>query len=394
MFDRLDLAPVDKILGLMALYRDDPRANKLDLGVGVYKNDIGATHIMKAVRMAEKRLHDTQATKTYLSPAGDPAFNAAMTRLMLGDTPMDPDRLFACQAAGGSGALRTLAELLKRARPDATVYLSDPTWPNHAPLLGASGLRIATYPYFDALTGHVRFEAMLDALAKANPGDIIVLHGCCHNPTGANLTIDQWSRLADMLVEKSLFPLIDLAYQGFGDGLSEDAGGLRLLATKVDEMAVAASCSKNFSIYRDRVGVCLLIGRNGAETKIAASQILSVTRSLYSMPPDHGAACVRIILDDPDLNADWMSELESMRLRMLRLRVGFAEALRRQSNSSRFDFIAHHRGMFSRLGITTDQVDRLRETYAIYMVGDSRFNVAGLREDGLDDLAKAIVSIL
>lgn len=394
MFDALTAAPADKILGLMALYREDPRANKLDLGVGVYKDEKGATTIMQAVKLAERRLYDSQATKTYVSPAGDAAFNSQMIGLVFGKTDIDKDRLFACQTAGGSGALRTIAELLKRARPNATVHLSDPTWPNHGPVMHAAGLPTSTYPYFDAETGTVRFDAMMEALKKAPEGDIILLHGCCHNPTGANLTIDQWAGIADVLVARNLFPFVDLAYQGFGDGLQEDAAGVRLLASRVPEMTVATSCSKNFSVYRDRVGAAILLGQNAGQTKIAGSQILSVTRSLYSMPPDHGAAAVRMVLEDAELNAQWVNELEAMRLRMLRLREGFADALRRQSNSSRFDFIAQHRGMFSRLGLTSEQVDRLREEHAIYMVGDSRFNVAGLPDNGLDDLAKAVVSVL
>ncbi len=394
MLDALTPAPADKILGLMALYREDPRKNKLDLGVGVYKDETGATTIMKAVRLAEQRLHDSQVTKTYVSPAGDSAFNQAMISLVFGKTEIDKDRLFACQTAGGSGALRTIAELLNRARPGVTVHMSDPTWANHGPVMASAGLKTTTYPYFDAESGGVRFDAMIEALKKAKAGDVILLHGCCHNPTGANLTLAQWGQVADVINQNKLFAFVDLAYQGFGDGLQEDAAGLRLLASKVDELAVASSCSKNFAVYRERVGAALLMGRNGAETKIAASQILSVTRTLYSMPPDHGAACVRIVLEDPALHGEWIAELEAMRQRMLRLRVNFADALRRQSNSSRFDFIADHRGMFSRLGISPEQVDRLRDEFGIYMVGDSRFNVAGLPDDGLDDLAKAIVSVL
>ncbi|MBY5905627.1 aspartate/tyrosine/aromatic aminotransferase [Rhizobium leguminosarum] len=393
MFETLTGAPPDKILSLSALYRNDARPTKMDLGVGVYKDSQGATVIMRAVRDAEKRLYESQTSKTYVGMAGDEGFNKAMLKLVFGEK-ADLSRMFACQTAGGSGALRTIADLLVKARPDATVWLSDPTWVNHVPILKAAGLNIATYPYFDPASGTVKAEAMLKGLKQAKAGDIILVHGCCHNPTGANLTIEQWGLVADLLVERDLFPFIDLAYQGFGDGLEADAAAVRLLASKVPEMAVATSCSKNFSVYRDRVGAVILMGRDAESVKIAGSQALATTRVLYSMPPDHAAAAVRLILEDDTLRADWKSELEAMRLRMLNLRKGFAEALRRQSNTSRFDFIADHRGMFSRLGLTEAQVDRLRDEFGIYMVGDSRFNVAGLREDRLDDLAKAVVSVL
>ncbi|CAN7743303.1 aromatic amino acid transaminase [Rhizobium sp. LjRoot258] len=393
MFETLDLAPPDKILSLSILYKNDARPTKMDLGVGVYKNSQGATVIMRAVREAEKRLYESQTTKTYVGMAGDEGFNKAMLQLVFGER-ADLSRMFACQTAGGSGALRTIADLLAKARPDATIWLSDPTWPNHVPILKAAGFKTATYPYFDPASGTVKADAMLEGLKQAKAGDITLLHGCCHNPTGANLTIQQWAPVVDLLVERDLFPFVDLAYQGFGDGLEEDAAAVRLLASKVPEMAVATSCSKNFSVYRDRVGAVILMGKDAEGVKIAGSQALATTRVLYSMPPDHAAAAVRIILEDDALRADWKSELEAMRLRMLNLRKGFAEALRRQSNSSRFDFIADHRGMFSRLGLTEAQVDRLRDEFGIYMVGDSRFNVAGLREDRLDDLAKAVVSVL
>ncbi|WP_047623170.1 aromatic amino acid transaminase [Rhizobium leguminosarum] len=393
MFETLTAAPPDKILSLSVLYRNDARPTKMDLGVGVYKDSQGATVIMRAVRDAEKRLYESQTSKTYVGMAGDEGFNKAMLKLVFGEK-ADLSRMFACQTAGGSGALRTIADLLAKARADATVWLSDPTWVNHVPILKAAGLNIGTYPYFDPASGTVKAEAMLKGLKQAKAGDIILVHGCCHNPTGANLTIEQWGLVADLLVEGDLFPFIDLAYQGFGDGLEADAAAVRLLASKVPEMAVATSCSKNFSVYRDRVGAVILMGRDAESVKIAGSQALATTRVLYSMPPDHAAAAVRLILEDDTLRADWKSELEAMRLRMLNLRKGFAEALRRQSNTSRFDFIADHRGMFSRLGLTEAQVDRLRDEFGIYMVGDSRFNVAGLREDRLDDLAKAVVSVL
>ncbi|TPI32812.1 aspartate/tyrosine/aromatic aminotransferase [Mesorhizobium sp. B3-1-9] len=393
MFETLQPAPADKILALIGLYRNDPRPGKVDLGVGVYKDIDGRTPVMRAVREAEKRLLASQDTKTYLGLAGDTGFNAAMIKLAFGEK-ADPSRIRAAQAPGGSGALRLAAELLQRTRAGATVWLSDPTWPNHLPVMRAAGLQVRDYPYFDAASGAVRFDEMLATLRTANSGDVVLLHGCCHNPTGANLNAAQWAKVADVLLERGLLPFVDIAYQGFGEGLDADAAGLRLLAGKVPEMVIASSCSKNFAVYRDRVGAAMIMAKDGAQADVAMSQMLAAARVLYSMPPDHGAAAVRMVLEDASLRKDWETELEEMRLRMLRLRVAFAEALRRQSNSDRFDFVASHRGMFSRLGLTEAQVERLRTEHAVYMVGDSRINVAGLPEDGMDDLAKAIVSVL
>ena len=393
MFETLQPAPADKILALIGLYRNDPRPGKVDLGVGVYKDIDGRTPVMRAVREAEKRLLASQDTKTYLGLAGDTGFNAAMIKLAFGEK-ADHSRIRAAQAPGGSGALRLVAELLQRTRAGATVWLSDPTWPNHPPVMRAAGLQVRDYPYFDAASGSVRFDEMLAALKTANSGDVVLLHGCCHNPTGANLDAAQWAKVADVLLERGLLPFVDIAYQGFGEGLDADAAGLRLLADRMPEMVVASSCSKNFAVYRDRVGAAMVMAKDGAQADVAMSQVLAAARALYSMPPDHGAAAVRMVLEDAGLKKDWETELEGMRLRMLRLRVAFAEALRRQSNSDRFDFVASHRGMFSRLGLTEAQVERLRTEHAVYMVGDSRINVAGLPEDGMDDLAKAIVSVL
>ena len=393
MFETLQPAPADKILALIGLYRADTRPGKVDLGVGVYKDRDGRTPVMRAVREAEKRLLASQDTKTYLGLAGDTGFNAAMIKLAFGGK-ADLSRIRAAQAPGGSGALRLVAELLQRSRAGATVWLSDPTWPNHLPVMRAAGLQVREYPYFDAASGTVRFDDMLAALRTAKGGDVVLLHGCCHNPTGANLEAAQWAKVADVLVERGLLPFVDIAYQGFGEGLDADAAGLRLLADRVPEMLVASSCSKNFAVYRDRVGAAMIMAKDGAQADVAMSQMLAAARALYSMPPDHGAAAVRMVLEDAALKADWESELEEMRLRMLRLRVAFADALRRQSNSDRFDFVASHRGMFSRLGLTEAQVERLRTEHAVYMVGDSRINVAGLPEDGMDELAKAIVSVL
>ena len=393
MFETLTPAAPDGILALMSLYREDPREGKIDLGVGVYKDEQGHTPVMRAVREAERRLHETQTTKTYLGMAGDLVFNAKMIDLVFAKSG-ERQRIRAAQTPGGTGALRLVAELIHLSKPGATVWVSDPTWANHLPILKAAGLAVKTYPYFDAATAGVRFAEMMETLGKAETGDVVLIHGCCHNPTGANLDAAQWRELVALVAKRGLFPFVDIAYQGFGDGLDEDAYGVRLLADAVPEMLVAASCSKNFSVYRDRVGCAIVMGKNASEADLALGQMLGIGRAIWSMPPDHAAAVVRIVLETEALALDWKDELEAVRLRMLNLRQGLAEALRRQSNSDRFDFVARHRGMFSRLGITKDQVDRLRTEHGVYMVGDSRFNVAGLPDKRLDELAQKIVSVL
>ncbi|MEO3385416.1 amino acid aminotransferase [Mesorhizobium sp. CAU 1741] len=393
MFETLQPAAPDGILMLMSLYRDDPRPGKLDLGVGVYKDVDGKTPVMRAVREAERRLHETQATKSYLGLAGDTVFNELMIGVVFGEK-ADRTRLRSAQTPGGTGALRLLADLIRLSRPDATVWLPDPTWPNHLPILRAAGLATQSYPYFDAATGAIDFDAMMAKLNTLPAGDVVLLHGCCHNPTGADLSQEQWKALAGLLAERGLVPFVDIAYQGFGDGLEQDAGGLRLLAKTVPELMAAASCSKNFSVYRDRAGAAIILGRNAAEADVAHGQMLGLGRGIWSMPPDHAAACVRIVLHDDDLRADWKQELETVRMRMQGLRQGFADALRLQSNSDRFDFIARQRGMFSRLGLTAEQVARLRADHGVYIVGDSRFNVAGLPGNRLDELATKVVTVL
>lgn len=393
MFETLTPPAPDKILALIAMLRDDPRSNKVDLGVGVYKDREGRTPIMQSVREAEQALFAEQTTKTYLGLAGDTVFNGAMVDLVMGSS-APASRVRAAQAPGGSGALRILFELLRRAQPNAKVWVSDPTWPNHIPMVEASGLKSLSYPYFDAATGTVRFDAMMAALAQAQANDIVLLHGCCHNPTGANLTLDQWHEIGKLIIDKNLFPFVDIAYQGFGEGLEADAAGVRALAAVVPSMAVAASCSKNFSVYRDRVGCSILMAPSAPEADVAYSQLCAVARAMYSMPPDHGAAAVRIILTDPARRAAWAAEVNAIRERMVVLREGLAAALRQHTGSNHFDFVARHRGMFSRLGLSVEQVHRLRAEHAVYMVDDSRINVAGLPDDRLDDLARAIVAVL
>ncbi len=393
MFETLKPAQPDKILQLIGMFRSDDRPEKLDLGVGVYKNSDGVTPVMSAVRKAELKVIDAQTSKTYLGIEGHAGFNDAMARLALGDS-LDPNRTRTMQAPGGSGSIRILAELLAAANPQATVHLSDPTWPNHLPTVTAAGFRTSAYRYFDASTGTVEFDSMLESLSTASPGDIVVLHACCHNPTGANITPEQWPVLAEFLVEKKLIPFVDMAYQGFGDGIDADAAGLRCLADTVPELVAAVSCSKNFGVYCDRVGAAIIVGRTPEQADTAFSQLKAIARKSYSMPPNHAAASVFAVLEDDDLRSEWHEELTGMRTRMLRLREGFADALKKCTGSDRFDFLATHRGMFSRLGLSPEQVERLRTDKAVYMVGDSRINVAGLPDQGLDRLAEAVANVM
>ncbi|MEZ5447485.1 MAG: aromatic amino acid transaminase [Thiolinea sp.] len=328
-----------------------------------------------------------------MSVAGDPVFNRSMLEIVFGND-YPKDRLYAMQTPGGSGALRVLAELIGRHRPDSHIWLSTPTWPNHNALLNVAGMPISTYPYFDYSSNSVDFPAMKARLAELGPKDVVVLHGCCHNPTGANLSPQQWDEVAELARERGFFPLVDMAYQGFGDDLDTDAYSVRKLMTTVDEMAVAVSCSKNFGIYRDRVGCAMLMGKNAGEAETAFRQLQTVARSIYSMPPDHGAAVVSIIWNDPELRQGWYDELKAITGRMLNLRQLLAAALRETTGSHRFDFLADHRGMFSLLGITEAEVLKLRERYGIYVVNDGRMNIAGLQEPRVEELARAIADVI
>lgn len=393
MFESLAEPRADAIMGLMAAFREDPREHKIDLGVGIYKDADGNTPVMAAIKCAEQNLLAEQTTKAYVAPTGSAAFCEAMIRQVFGaDAPWE--RLRGAQAVGGSGALRVLAELMKLARPEASVWIPDPSWPNHVSLLGSAGFDIRTYPYFDSKSSGVDVGAMLTSLASIPEGDIVVLHGCCHNPTGADLDTDTWERVSDLCLERSLMPLVDLAYQGFGDGLEEDAAAIRLLASRLPEMVVAASCSKNFGLYRERVGAALILAANEADAQLAHGQLSSVIRANYSMPPDHGANVAERVLVDAALNAQWRDELENMRQRLVRLRTDFSQAMRKRSNSDRFDYIATQKGMFSRLPLSPEQINALREQQGIYIVGDGRINIAGLPDAGMDALASSICSVL
>jgi len=393
MLGRLPEQAPDKIIALMGLFAADTRETKIDLGVGVYKNSEGKTPIMRAVKAAERQLVESQTSKSYVGLLGDLEFCAVMRDLVLGDA-VDPARVVAGQTPGGTGAIRQLYEMVRLANPDATIWMSDPTWPNHPAIAKSMGIRFETYPYLSAETLEVDFDAMMAGLAAAKEGDVVLLHGCCHNPTGANLSLEQWAAVADFMKAAKLVPMIDIAYQGFGDGLDEDAAGVRLIASKLPETLIAASCSKNFGVYRDRVGVMMAVTSSEESAALAKGAMASVNRLNYSFPPDHGAKVVQMVMTDDALRADWMAELEDMRSGMLALRQGLADALRRETNSDRFDFVAKHRGMFSRLGLNPEQVVELREKHAIYMVGDSRINIAGLRPEIIGVLARAVAEVI
>ncbi|SHK40560.1 aspartate aminotransferase [Marinobacter antarcticus] len=393
MFETLKQLPQDPILQLMQTFRDDTRPDKVDLGIGVYKDDAGKTPIMASVHEAERRLLEGETTKSYVGPAGSAGFNESMARLILGNSNslIRDGRTSVIQTPGGCGALRMAAEFFRLCQPDTTVWVSTPTWANHMPLLGGAGLNIREYPYLNRETLTVDFPAMLETLEGAKAGDVVLLHGCCHNPSGADLTFEQWQTVTQLIQRKGLLPFVDMAYQGLGEGLEEDAAGLRYLAGQVPEMVVAASCSKNFGLYRERTGALMLISATGAINTAATSQLLSVVRSHYSMPPAHGAAIVETILGDDALRAGWQSELRGMCERILGLRHAFADALAPLGD---FGFIARQRGMFSFLGITPEQVRQLREEHGIYMLESSRVNVAGLNDRVLPTVASAIRSVM
>lgn len=390
MLSNLKPQDPDKILALMGEFKADTRQGKIDLGVGVYKDATGHTPIMRAVKAAEKRLQENETSKSYTILVGEPAYRDAMAKMILGDL-YAPERIATLATVGGTGALRQGFELARMASPDMRVFYSNPTWPNHTSILKWMGVETIPYRYFDDATRGVDFEGMKADLAQAKKGDVILLHGCCHNPTGANLTVAQWNEVADIVEKTGATPMIDLAYQGFGDGLEEDAEGTRIIVKRIPEVLIAASCSKNFGIYRERSGILLALTSDPAARDLAQGAMAFLNRQTYSFPPDHGARIVTTILTDDALRADWKAELEEVRGGMLRLRANLASELRTLSGSNRFDFIEEHRGMFSRLGATPEQVKKIKDEFAIYLVGDSRLNIAGLNDESVPILARAII---
>ncbi|GIX31568.1 MAG: aminotransferase [Porticoccaceae bacterium] len=396
MFEQLKPLPPDPILGLSAAFRADPRPRKIDLGVGVYRDEAGRTPVMRAVKEAERRLLEREESKAYIAQTGVAEFNEGMLRLVLGPShpALAAGRAAAVMTPGGTGALRLAAELIRTANPDATLWVGDPTWANHVPVMAGAGLRLATYPYYRQGAASVSFDEMMAALQRARSGDAVLLHGCCHNPCGADLDEEQWRAVAELAERKGLLPFVDLAYQGFGRGLEEDAFGVRLLAERLPEVVVATSCSKNFGLYRERTGAALVVAQSAAAAAAAASHLAQVARTLYSMPPAHGGLLAAMVLEDPALREDWEAELAAMRSRMNRLRAELAERLAARGAPRDFSFIRRQYGMFSFLGLDAGQIARLREEFGIYVVGSSRINVAGLNEADLDYVVEAILAVL
>ena len=395
MFSDIELLPPDPILGVTAAFRRDTSPLKVDLGVGVYRDEAGNTPVPAAVRAAERAMLAEQSSKTYVGPAGNLEFNHQLTRLALGPlADSEAERIATLQTVGGCGALRVGAEILRVASTGAVIHVSEPTWANHEPLIGTIGLRLQRYPYYDAATHGVRFERMLEHLDGLPAGSVVLLHACCHNPTGADLDASQWSALAAVLGERGLLPFVDLAYQGLGDDLETDAAGLRILAARLPEMLVAISCSKNFGLYRERTGALVALAPSASSAAAIASQQQRVARRMYSMPPDHGAAVASRVLVDPGLRRLWEQELAAMTGRMKSLRALLAGRLHALRPDRDFGWLTRHRGMFSLLGLDESTVLALRERRHVHTPPDGRINVAGISEANVDYLAESIVALL
>jgi len=395
MFEHLASVVPDPILGLMAAFRADTDPRKVDLGIGVYRDEDGNTPVPAAVRSAERALLASQKTKSYVGPAGNPGFNQAMEQLVFGAAhpAVTGGRVRSVQTPGGCGALRLGAELIRAAAPDSVVHVSTPTWANHTPLLAGSGLRLERYPYFDATTGGVQFAAMMAAVQRLPPRAVLLVHASCHNPTGADLSTEQWRELLEVVRRRELLPFIDMAYQGLGEGLDADAFGLRLFCAELPEVLCAVSCSKNFGLYRERTGSLHLVSPSPAAADAALSQLVRIARGIWSMPPDHGAAIVHAVLAEQTLRAQWLAELEGMRRRIVELRLEVVQQLRRHCPQRDFGFIARQRGMFSLFGISGAQVRALRERHHIYMIDDGRMNLAGLSSRNLAYFARAVAEV-
>ena len=398
MFENLKLQSEDKIMALMSLYKADERKEKIDLGVGVYKNNKGQTPIMDAVQKASRILNNTQKTKSYVGLSGNLRFIDNISQLVLADA-VPKNQIIGAQAPGGTGAFHQLLLLIRSMEKDKRVWISSPSWPNHAAILNHLGIQFNNYNYFDYDTCEVNFSRMMSDLQKISPGDVLLLHGCCHNPTGANLSLENWTELTKFCEKKNILPLIDLAYQGFGDGINDDVKGVQYMASNLPEVCIGISCSKNFGLYRERVGAALMVVSDKKIHKLVEENLKSFNRVTFSFPPDYGASLVEIILggnnsQNKELIHLWEKELNSMRNGMLELRKLLSDSLRRSTNSTRFDFIERHRGMFSLMGLSVDQVARLRKEFGIYMVGDSRINIAGLNKDKIDYFSSSIASVI
>lgn len=396
MFEVLPQLPADPILGLSTAFKADPNPLKIDLGVGVYKDEEGRTPILSSIAKAQRILLDTETSKTYITPQGVQGYIDGMIELLLGkaNPAVLANRVAAVQAPGGCGALRILSELLKRCNANTTVWVSDPTWANHIPLIGSAGLKIETYPYFDKGQANIRFDAMVECLEKVKAGDVVLLHGCCHNPTGADLSKDQWQVVLELAQKTGFIPFIDVAYLGFGDSLEDDAFGTRLLVNNLPEVIIAASCSKNFGLYRERVGLALMVTQSSVTRNAIQTQIQSIARAIYSMPPSYGGALVDIVLNNAELRAEWITEVEMMRSRMQDLRALLVNKLKEYGADRDFDFVNRQKGMFSYLCISPEQVMAMRDKHSVYFVESSRVNIAGISLKNVDSLAKSLVSVL
>ena len=395
MFSQLKPLPADPILGLSVKFKADTNPSKIDLGAGVYKDEIGHTPVLACVKTAEAFRVENEASKVYLGSAGSALFNEKITTLMLGEHKViSENRIRTISTPGGTGALRVAGEFINTCTPGATIWVSDPTWANHQGVFTAAGLTVKTYPYYDYENKGLNFSGMLEALKQVAKGDAVLLHACCHNPSGMDLNKQQWQQVAELAREIGFLPVIDMAYQGFGAGLDEDAYGLRLMADTVEQMIICGSCSKNFGLYRDRIGSCSIIGKTAAAADIISSVLLPVVRVNYSMPPAHGAALVETILSSDELSRQWHAEVKVMRDRISGMRQLLVDKLVAHGVQRDFSFITRQNGMFSFLGIDKGQVQRLQDDFSIYIVGSSRISVAAIAPDNVDYLAKSIAKVL
>ncbi len=392
MFETLSAPKLDGIIALMQAFADDPRENKVDLGVGVYRDAAGRTPVMRAVKAAEARIIEEQETKSYLSLAGDRAFLEVMESLLLGGA-VPSARVAAVGTPGGTAAVRQICELIKRARPEATIWVSAQTWPNHLPLIAAAGLHSQPYRYLDRESGALDREGFFADLGQMATGDVVLLHGCCHNPTGVDLGLQDWAETAALLERRGVVPFVDMAYQGFGESLDADAGGLRHLSARLPEILVAASCSKNFGLYRERVGIAMAVVEPALRDTLAGT-LAGLSRQSFAFPPDHGGRVVSTILRDTKLRNGWQSELDEMRMRVVENRRALSAAIQNETGSDRFGFIAAQHGMFSLLPLEPAEVETLRKNHAIYMLGDGRVNMAGLNAAAIERTARAIADVL
>ncbi len=395
MFDRLKPVPPDAILGIMQMFRADDSPDKVDLSVGVYQDDDGNTPILDCVKQAEKIVYDNEQTKTYVGVAGNAEYNRLTEELLFAGegSVLEQGRVATVQGPGGSGALCVAGHLINRSRPGARVFCSDPSWPNHVPLLSLSGLRLEPYPYYDFEAHRIDFDRMVGAIEKMRAGDVLLLHGCCHNPCGADLSEAQWNVVAELCGRLGLIPFIDFAYQGLARGLHEDAYGVRAMSEAVPEFVVVTSCSKNFPLYRERVGACSIVFENPSQRQAVASNLSNVARSIYSMPPDHGAAIVATVLGDEALRSLWVSEVDEIRNRLNGQRQLLVEKLKERGTKTDFSFIANECGMFSFLGLSREQIVRLREEFHVYIVESSRINIAGVNSRNVDYIVDAIAAV-